>query len=130
MQEYAKQQDELMRSGIGKPFYSVLSRTARGRSPYDQAAIDAALIELEKQVGTIPKTFETNPKENLPGAEYGSSQKIWQNKADFDSKIPAVLKAIADAKGSVKDVESLKVAYQNIDAKCNACHDDYRLKLK
>ena len=69
-------------------------------------------------------------KENLPDAEYGSSQKIWQNKADFDSKIPAVLQAIADAKTSVKDEASVKTAFETIDAKCNLCHDTYRLKLK
>jgi len=93
-------------------------------------SVSRSLAAIEQDVGKITKTFEPNPKENLPGADYGSSQKIWQNKADFDSKIPAVLKALADAKTSMKDVDSTKVAWDNIDAKCNACHDDYRLKLK
>jgi cytochrome c556 len=129
LQEYAKQQDDLMKS-ISEPYYGVLLRIARGRSPFDQAAVDAALAAVEQDVGKIAKTFEPNPKENLPGADYGSSQKIWQNKADFDSKIPAVLKALADAKTSMKDVDTTKAAWDAIDAKCNACHDDYRLKLK
>ena len=61
---------------------------------------------------------------------YGASQKIWQNKADFDSKIPPVAKAIADVKGKIKDVASLKVAYTSINARCTDCHETYRLKLK
>jgi cytochrome c556 len=63
-------------------------------------------------------------------ATYGSSQKIWQNKADFDSRIPPVEKAIADVKGKIKDTASLKVAYDSINAKCTDCHETYRLKLK
>jgi cytochrome c556 len=63
-------------------------------------------------------------------ATYGASQKVWQNKADFDSRIPPVEKAIADVKGKIKDVASLKVAYDQINGKCNDCHETYRLKLK
>jgi cytochrome c556 len=57
-------------------------------------------------------------------------KKIWQNKADFDSKIPPVAKAIADVKGKIKDVASLKVAYTSINDRCTDCHETYRLKLK
>ena len=63
-------------------------------------------------------------------ARYGSSPKIWQNKADFDSKAPPVASTIADVKGKINDVASLKVAYDQIQAKCNDCHETYRLKLR
>ena len=59
----------------------------------------------------IAGVFATNPKEDVVKATYGASPKIWQNKADFDAKIPPVAKAIADAKGKIKDVASLKVAF-------------------
>jgi cytochrome c556 len=81
-------------------------------------------------VPTIANVFATNPKEDVVDSSYGSSQKIWQNKADFDSKIPPVTKAIADVKGKVKDKASLKVAYDSIQAKCTDCHETYRVKLK
>ena len=48
----------------------------------------------------------------------------------FRSKAPPVAKAIADAKGKIKDVATLKVAYDAIQAKCTDCHETYRLKLK
>ena len=63
-------------------------------------------------------------------ANFGSSPKIWQNKADFDAKVPPVSKAIADVKGKVTDVASLKIAFDQIQAKCTDCHEAYRLKLK
>ena len=128
-QEIAVKQDNLMRAQA-KSLYTVMLKTTKGETPYDQAAIDAALAQLEQSVPTIPTVFAINPKEDVVNATYGSSQKIWQNKADFDSKVPPVVKAIADVKGKIKDVASLKVAYDKINSACNECHETYRLKLK
>jgi cytochrome c556 len=128
-QEIAVQQDNLMR-GQSKSLYNVMLKMVKGDMPYDQAAVDTAIKELEESVPKIPSVFATNPKQDVVNATYGSSQKIWQNKADFDSKVPPVVKAIADVKGKIKDVASLKVAYNSINDRCNDCHETYRLKLK
>jgi cytochrome c556 len=128
-QNVAVQQDNLMR-GQAKPMYGVIQKTVKGELPYDQKAIDAAIAELQESVPKIPSVFATNPKEDVVNATYGSSPKIWQNKADFDSKVPPVSKALADVKGKIKDVASLKVAFDAIQAKCTDCHETYRLKLK
>jgi cytochrome c556 len=113
-----------------KGMYGVILKMVKGEIPYNQSAVDAALKDLEASVPTIGNVFATNPKEDVVNATYGSSPKIWQNKADFDSKIPPVVKAIADVKGKITDVASLKVAYDSIQAKCTDCHETYRLKLK
>jgi cytochrome c556 len=128
-QDIAVKQDNLMRAQ-GKSMYVTMLKTVKGEIPYDQAAIDAAIAQLEESVPTIVSVFATNPKEDVVDAHYGSSQKIWQNKADFDSKVPPVAKVVADVKGKIKDVASLKVAYDSIQAKCTDCHETYRLKLK
>ena len=128
-QDIAVKQDNLMRAQ-GKSMYGVISKTVKGEIPYDQKAIDSAIAQLEESVPTIANVFATNPKEDVVDSSYGSSQKIWQNKADFDSKIPPVTKAIADVKGKVNDKASLKVAYDSIQAKCTDCHETYRVKLK
>ena len=128
-QDIAVQQDNLMRAQ-GKSMYVVIGKMLKGEIPYDQKAVDTAIADLEASVPKIPTTFTTNPKEDVVNATYGASQKIWQNKADFDSKTPPVSKAISDVKGKVKDLASLKVAYDSIQAKCTDCHDTYRVKLK
>jgi cytochrome c556 len=128
-QDIAVKQDNLMRAQA-KSLYTVMLKMTKGDIAYDQAAVDAAMAQLEESVPTIPAVFATNPKEDVVNATYGSSQKVWQNKADFDSKVPPVIKAIADVKGKIKDVASLKVAYDSINGKCNECHETYRLKLK
>jgi cytochrome c556 len=128
-QDVAVKQDNLMRAQ-GKSMYGVILKMTKGEIPYDKKAVEAAIAQLEESVPTIPKVFATNPKEDVVNATYGASQKIWQNKADFDSKVPPVIKAIADAKGKIKDVASLKIAYDSINGKCTECHETYRLKLK
>src|ERR1700674_3048758 len=128
-QAIAVEQDNLMR-GQAKSLYTVILKMVKGDIPYNQAAVDNALKQLEDSVPKIASVFATNPKEDVVNATYGSSQKIWQNKADFDSRIPPVAKAIAYVKGKIKDTASLKVAYDSINAKCTDCHETYRLKLK
>jgi cytochrome c556 len=128
-QDVAVQQQNLMKAQA-RSLYGPVLKTVKGETAYNQAAIDAAIRDLEESVGKIATVFTPNPKEDVINATYGSSQKIWQNKADFDSKIPPVAKAIADVKGKIKDVASLKVAYDSINAKCNGCHETYRVKLK
>jgi cytochrome c556 len=128
-QEIAVQQDNLMR-GQAKSLYTVMLKMVKGEIPYNQASVDAAIRDLEESVPKIPTVFATNPKQDVVNSTYGSSQKVWQNKADFDSKVPPVAKALADVKGKIKDVASLKVAYDSINAKCTDCHETYRLKLK
>ena len=53
-----------------KSLYGVLLRMTRGQSPYDQAAIDAALAQLEESVGKIAVVFTPNPKQDVVNAEY------------------------------------------------------------
>lgn len=128
-QDVAAQQQALMKS-LAKGQYGVLSRIARGQSPYDQAAIDAALTQMEADVGKIAAVFTVNPKTWVADAQYGPSPKVWENKADFDSKVAPVLASIKAVKGKITDVASAKVAFDDINAKCNGCHETYQVKLK
>jgi cytochrome c556 len=128
-QDIAVQQDNLMRSQA-KSMYGVILKMTKGEIPYNQKAVDEAIASLQADVAKIAKTFEVNPKQDVANATYGSSPKVWQNKADFDSKIPPVQKAIAEVKGKITDVASLKAAYTAMNDRCTDCHETYRLKLK
>jgi len=128
-QKLAVEQDNFMRA-LGKGVYVTMLKMSKGDLPYDQAQVDAALTQLEENVPKIPTVFKDNPKEQVVDATYGSSQKIWQNKADFDSKVPPVIEAIKGLKGKIKDQASVKVAFETLHKSCTGCHEDYRLKLK
>jgi len=128
-QKLAVEQDNFMRA-LGKGVYVTMLKMSKGDLPYDQAQVDAALTQLEENVPKIPTVFKDNPKEQVVDATYGSSQKIWQNKADFDSKVPPVIEAVKGLKGKIKDQASVKVAFETLHKSCTGCHEDYRLKLK
>ena len=128
-QKLAVEQDNLMRSQ-GKSMFGVMGKMVKGELAYDQKAVDDAIVQLEGSVPKIAKAFAENPKEDVVDATYGSSQKIWQNKADFDSKIPPVEKAIAEVKGKINNLDELKVAFKAIADRCADCHETYRVKLK
>src|SRR6476620_1500267 len=83
-QEIAVQQDHLMR-GQAKSLYDVMLKMVKGDIPYNQDAVDNAIKELEESVPKIATAFTPNPKQDVVGSHYGASQKIWKNKADFDS---------------------------------------------
>ena len=126
-QEVAVQQQNLMKAQA-RIMYGVINKMAKGDTPFDKTAADAALKALADDVAKIPSVFATNPKQDVANASFGASQKIWQNKADFDAKVPVVIKAISDAKFT--DAAGLKVAFDDIQVKCDVCHDTYRVKLK
>jgi cytochrome c556 len=128
-QDVAVTQQNLMKSQ-GKSMYGVFGKILKGETAYDQAAVDTALKDLQADVAKIPTVFTPNPKEDVVNANYASSPKIWQDKADFDAKVPPVTKAIADVNGTIKDAATLKVAFDSIQQKCTGCHDTYRVKLK
>ena len=128
-QKLAVEQDNFMRA-LGKSVYVTMLKMGKGELPYDQKAVDAALAQLEENVPKIPTVFKDNPKEQVVDATYGSSQKIWQNKADFDSKVPHVIDTVKSLKGKITDQASVKVAFETLHKACTTCHEDYRLKLK
>ncbi len=63
-QEIAVQQDNLMR-GQAKSLYTVMLKMVKGEIPYDQAAVDNAIKELEESVPKIATVFATNPKQQV-----------------------------------------------------------------
>ena len=123
----AAQRSALMKEN-GKNEYGVLNRMVRDQIPYDQAAVDAALNQLEDTAKKLPTLWPDTAKTSVAGGDYSSSPKVWENKADFDAHIVAFTKAVADAKTKFKDLPSLKANYQALNGTCNGCHETYRVK--
>src|SRR5258708_13210954 len=78
-QDIAVQQNNLMKAQ-GKSMYLVLLKMTKGTIPYNQAAADAAIAQLEESLPKIASVFATNPKEHAPNSEYRPSQQLCHNK--------------------------------------------------
>ena len=112
----------------GKALGGTLSPMARGDKPYDQAAVDAALAQLEESAKKIPSLYPASVKDVKQTSEYTPSPKIWEDKAGFDAATANFAKAVSEAKGKIKDIDSLKATMPSIGKSCSGCHETYRVK--
>jgi cytochrome c556 len=101
---------------------------AKGKKPYDQAAISAALAELEDVAKRFTALFPDSIKGLKPKGEYYASSKVWTDRAGFEAHAASFAKAIGEAKGKIKDFDSLKTTFPDINKECLGCHETYRVK--
>ncbi|MBC7576662.1 MAG: cytochrome c [Tardiphaga sp.] len=127
-QDVVKEAQNIMKAN-GRNLGGVLSAMAKGDKPYDQAAVDAALTQLDDTARKLPTLFPESTKGLKPEGDYSSSPKIWEDKAGFDAKIASFAKVVTDAKAKIKDLDSLKANVGGIGKECGSCHETFRLKI-
>jgi cytochrome c556 len=126
-QDALKQAQTEMKSN-GKALGGVLGPMNKGEKPYDQAAVTAALNQLGDTAKKLPTMFPVSLKGLKAEGDYSPSPKIWEDKAGFDASIANFAKAVADAKATVKDLDTLKAAFPTIGKSCGGCHETFRVK--
>jgi cytochrome c556 len=117
----------------GNGVYVDLNRMVRGQAPYDQAKVNAVFDKIEtlapKFPSLYPDTAKPGAKTSAPADDkYSASPKVWENKADFEAKNANLIKVVSSLRGNVKDLDSLKTAFPEINKACDACHETYRLR--
>jgi cytochrome c556 len=105
-----------------------LAAMVKGEKPYDQAAVDAALNQFADTAKKLPTLFPASTKGLKPEGDYSASSKIWEDKAGFDEHIASFAKVVTEAKGQIKDLETLKVTFPVVGKQCGGCHETYRVK--
>lgn len=107
----------------------VLSDISRDKKPYEQAAVDKALAELDDVAKRFPSLFPESIKGLKPTkGEYSASPKIWTERADFEAHAATFMKAVGRAKANIKDVNSLKAEFPELNKQCLGCHEKFRVK--
>ena len=125
-QDQLKETQTIMK-GNGKNA-GALSAIVKGEKPYDQATVDAALAQFDDTAKKLPKLFPVSLKGKAFDGDYQTSEKIWDDKAGFDEHIASFAKAVGDAKGKIKDADTLKAQLGLIGKQCGGCHETYRVK--
>jgi len=125
-QDQLKETQAIMK-GNGKNA-GALSATVKGEKPYDQATVDTALAQFDDTAKKLPKLFPASLKGKAFEGDYAPSDKIWDDKAGFDAHIASFAKAVSDAKGKIKDADTLKAELGLIGKQCGGCHETYRVK--
>ena len=114
--------------GNGRNLGAVLSPMFKGEKPYDQAAVDAALTQLDDTAKKLGTLFPASVKDAKWEGDFSPSPKIWEDKAGFAAKIDGFAKVVTEVSGKIKDLDSLKANVPAIGKECSACHETFRLK--
>jgi len=105
-----------------------LAGMVKGEKPYDQAAVDAAFAQFTDTAKKLPTLFPASMKGMKLEGDYDASPKVWDDKAGFDEHIASFAKAVGDAKGKIKDADTLKAQLGLIGKQCGGCHETFRVK--
>ena len=118
---------QMLMKGNGKNAGAVAAMV-KGEKPYDQATVDSALAQFEDTAKKLPTLFPESTKGLKPEGDYSASPKIWEDKAGFDAKIASFAKVVGEAKGKIKDLDSLKATFPAVGKECGGCHETFRVK--
>jgi len=128
----AAQQDQVAKTQLAMKSNGknagALSAMLKGEKPYDQAAVDAALAALEDVAVKFPTLFPESIKGLKPEGDYYASPKVWTDRAGFEAHAGSFAKAVSEAKGKIKDLDTLKARLSAIGKECGGCHETYRVK--
>jgi cytochrome c556 len=125
-QDQVKQTQAMMK-GNGKNA-GAMAAMVKGEKPYDQATVDAAMAQFEDTVKKFPTLFPDSIKGMKPEGDYYASPKVWEDRAGFQEHVASFSKAVADAKGKINDLDTLKATLPVIGKQCGGCHETYRVK--
>jgi cytochrome c556 len=126
-QNLVKQSQDTMKANA-KNLGGVLIAMVKGEKPYDQTAVNAALAQLDETAKKLPTMYPDSLKSAKFDGDYSPSPKLWEDKADFQSKIDNFAKIVTEAKAKVKDLDSLKAEAPAIGKGCGSCHETFRVK--
>jgi len=105
-----------------------LSDMSKGKKPYDQAAVNAALVGLEDVAKRFPSLFPESIKGLKPKGDYYASDKVWTERAEFETRAAKFAQTVGDAKGKIKNLANLKEVFPGINDVCLGCHETFRIK--
>jgi cytochrome c556 len=106
----------------------LINNMAREQVALDEAAFTTAAVELAALAARMPEGFELVSA--VPGSR--ADPIIWENKADFDSRMDAAIEATARLARVAQDegfaaAQTLVVANPTTSSNCGGCHNTYRL---
>lgn len=125
----AKERSVIMR-GIQDNGYNPLRAMAQGKQPYDKAAVEQSYTVIQSGLEKAAGLWLPNTPSHAD-SRFGSSPKVWENKADFDAKMAEAKKVAASSKTlAVSGAEGVTAAVKQLDAACGSCHETYRVRQR
>jgi cytochrome c556 len=101
------------------------SAMVKGDASFDLAKAKAVFVAYADAADKMGPLF---PPDSKTGGETTASPKIWEAKADFDSKFKKFGDDAKAAAAGTKDLDSFKAGFATVMRNCGDCHETYRIK--
>lgn len=111
--------------GVGRAT-AIGAQMVKGEAPFDAQKARDVLRAYAEAAEAMPKLFPDNAKE---GGGTSAAPKIWEAKADFDTRFAAWNTEIKAASGSVETLDGFKTAFGGLTKACGGCHQNFRQKV-
>ena len=102
-----------------------VSKISKGDAPFKLETVQAALKTIQDASRAMPNLFPDNTK---TGGDTAALPKVWETKADFNTRWEKMGKDAAAASAKIVDEASFKTAYNEVTGNCGGCHEAYRMK--
>lgn len=97
---------------------------AKGSEPYDNAKAKAIFATYASAAAKMTSLF---PDDSKTGGDTTAAPKIWTDMAGFKAAFEKFEADSKAAEGSVKDLDSFKVAFSGMGKSCGSCHESFRV---
>ena len=95
----------------------------KGEADFDLAKVQNALAVIQKNAPLLPPLF---PDDSKTGGDTEALPKIWENKADFESRYKKLADDAKTAEAAIKDEDTFPDAWKAVVGNCSGCHKQYR----
>ena len=102
-----------------------VSKISKGDAPFKLETVQAALKTIQDASRAMPNLFPDNTK---TGGDTAALPKVWETKADFNTRWEKMGKDAAAASAKIVDEASFKTADNEVTGNCGGCHEGYRMK--
>ena len=102
-----------------------VAKISKGETPFKLETVQAALKTIQDASKAMPNLFPDNTK---TGGDTAALPKVWETKADFNTRWEKMGKDAAAASAKIVDEASFKTAYNEVTGNCGGCHEAYRMK--
>jgi cytochrome c556 len=98
-------------------------KIAKGEEPFDLAKAKKIFATYQETMAQMPPLW---PATSQTGGETAALPAIWQNKADFEAKLTKLGAEAKAAEAAVKDLDTFKAQFTEVQKNCGGCHQNYR----
>lgn len=95
----------------------------KGEADFDLAKVQAAVKVMQEKAALLPALF---PDDSKTGEDTEALPKIWEEKADFESRFKKLGDAAKAAESSITDEDTFPDTWKEVMGNCSGCHKKFR----